>query len=216
MIGAVICFIGDILLGYFTPMPGFGNRIVGISFSYRWADVDPVRFAIAGFLGVVALLLMFSGFYGIYLRMKRNNDGLSKLFLISAFVFVSVGTLYHNVFSITAYTYNKLMSCGFDQAQDFSMDIFNTFILVSIPAAIGYACMTVVFFFSCLKGNIFSKRWMCLVNPLVCMLFCVVLSKILPQTPFVNGIFSMGQQSIGLFTVFMALFATSRGGEIHS
>ncbi|MBQ8984186.1 MAG: hypothetical protein IJ079_11435 [Lachnospiraceae bacterium] len=215
MVGAVICFIGDILLGLFTPALEFGNKIVGISFSYEWADVEPVRFVIAGFLGSVALLLMFSGFYGIYLRMKDRNDGLSSLFLLSAFVFVSVGTLYHNVFAVTAYTYNKLMACGFDQAQDISMDIFNTFILVSIPAAIGYACMTVVFFISCLKGNIYPKRWMCFINPLVCMLICVALSKILPQTPFVNGIFSMGQQSIGLFIVFMTLFVTSKGIKAH-
>ena len=65
--------------------------------------------------------------------------------MISAFVFVSVGTLYHNVFAVTAYVYNKLSFYGFENAERFSMDIFNTFIIVGIPAAVGYACMSIVF-----------------------------------------------------------------------
>ena len=89
---------------------------------------------------------------GVYLRMKANKDRLSKLFLLSAFVFVSVGTLYHNVFAVTAYVYNKLSFYGFENAERFSMDIFNTFIIVGIPAAVGYACMSIVFFISCVKG----------------------------------------------------------------
>lgn len=48
IIGSIICFIGDNLLGFFTPTPNFGNKIVGISFSYEWAEVDPARFALAG------------------------------------------------------------------------------------------------------------------------------------------------------------------------
>ena len=152
MIGALICFTGDILLGFFTPAPDFMNKYVGICFSYEWAEADPVRFAIAGFLGTIALLLIFLGFYGVYLRMKANKDRLSKLFLLSAFVFVSVGTLYHNVFAVTAYVYNKLSFYGFENAERFSMDIFNTFIIVGIPAAVGYECMSIVFFISCVKG----------------------------------------------------------------
>lgn len=215
MIGALICFVGDNLLGYYTPAPDFGNKIVGINFSYEWADVDPVRFVIAGLLGVVALLLMFAGLYGIYLRMKDKNDRLSAFFLTSAFLFVSVGTLYHNVFAITAYTYNKLMDCRFEAAQQISMDIFNSFILVSVPAAVGYACVAVVYFISCFKGNIYPKRGMSFINPLILMLICIMLSKILPRTPFVNGVLSMGQQSIGLFFVFLTLYFTSKEKVMH-
>lgn len=48
------------------------------------------------------------------------------------------------------------------------------------------------------------------------MFICVILSKLLPQTSFVNGVVSMGQQSIGFFIVFLALLITCgnlRGGE---
>ena len=216
MIGALICFTGEILLGFFTPAPDFMNKYIGICFSYEWAEADPVRFAIAGFLGTIALLLIFLGFYGVYLRMKANKDRLSKLFLQSAFVFVSVGTLYHNVFAVTAYVYNKLSFYGFENAERFSMDIFNTFIIVGIPAAVGYACMNIVFFISCVKGNIYPKRSLCFINPLAIMFICVILSKLLPQTSFVNGVVSMGQQSIGFSIVFLALLITCgnlRGGE---
>ncbi len=53
-------------------------------------------------------------------------------------------------------------------------------------------------------------------NPLAIMFICVILSKLLPQTSFVNGVVSMGQQSIGFFIVFLALLITCgnlRGGE---
>jgi hypothetical protein len=93
---------------------------------------------------------------------------------------------------------------------------FNTFIIVGIPAAVGYACMSIVFFISCVKGNIYPKRSLCFINPLAIMIICVILSKLLPQTSFVNGVVSMGQQSIGFFIVFLALLITCgnlRGGE---
>lgn len=74
----------------------------------------------------------------------------------------------------------------------------------------------IVFFISCVKGNIYPKRSLCFINPLAIMIICVILSKLLPQTFFVNGVVSMGQQSIGFFIVFLALLITCgnlRGGE---
>ena len=51
---------------------------------------------------------MFCGFYAIYREMITKKCNYSKLFIICAFVFASVGTLYHCVFAMTAYIYNKL------------------------------------------------------------------------------------------------------------
>ena len=198
IIGSIICFIGDNLLGFYTPTPNFGNKIVGISFSYEWAEVDPARFAVAGFLGVVALIMMFAGMYAVYLRMKNNGDSLSKPFLLSALLFVSVGTLYHNVFAITAYIFNRLSPSGMETAQTISMEIFNTYILVGALAAVGYAGLVILFFISSFRGNIYPHRSMCLINPFIIMVLSLILSKLLPQTPIVNGFFGMGQQSIGL------------------
>ena len=210
IIGSIICFIGDNLLGFFTPTPNFGNKIVGISFSYEWAEVDPARFAVAGFLGVVALIMMFAGMYAVYLRMKNNGDNLSKPFLLSSFLFVSVGTLYHNVFAITAYIFNRLSPGGIEDAQVLSMEVFNTFIIVGALAAVGYAGLVIMFFVSSLRGSIYPHRYMCLINPFIIMVLSLMLSKILPQTPLVNGFLGMGQQSIGLFITFVALYMTSK------
>ena len=87
IVGAIICFVGDNLLGYFVPSADFGNKLLCINFSYDWANVNPIRFVIAGLCGVVSLLMMFSGFYGIYIRIYQNqmfaliclNDVLQKL-----------------------------------------------------------------------------------------------------------------------------------------
>ena len=209
IIGSVICFIGDNLLGFYAPTPNFGNKIVGIKFSYEWAEVNPIRFAVAGFFGVVALIMMFAGMYAVYLRMKNNGDNLSRPFLLSSFLFVSVGTLYHNVFAITAYIFNRLSPSGMETAQTISMEIFNTYILVGALAAVGYAGLVILFFISGLRGNIYPHRYMCLINPFIIMILSLILSKILPQTPIVNGFFGMGQQSIGLFITFVALYMTT-------
>ncbi len=208
IIGSIICFIGDNLLGFYTPTVGFSNKIVGISFSYDWADVNPIRFAVAGFLGIISLIMMFAGLYAVHLRMKNSGDKLSKPFLMSSFLFVTVGTLYHNVFAITAYIFNRLSSGGIEKAKLLSMEVFDTFILVGALAAVGYAGVVILFFVSSIRGSIYPHRYMCLINPFIIMLLSMILSKVLPQTPLVNGFFGMGQQSIGLFVVFVALYMT--------
>ena len=207
IIGAIICFIGDNLLGYFVPASDFGNKLMCISFSYDWASVNPIRFVMAGLCGVVSLLMMFAGFYGVYIRIK-SDEFISKIYLLASFIFVSVGTLYHNVFAIAAYIYNKLVNCGFDNAQAFTMDVFNTFILVGSLAALGYAVIVITIFVQSIRGKIYPFKWMCIINPFLFMIVCIVLTKILPQTAFVNGVFDLGQQSIGLFIMFLALRLT--------
>ena len=209
MTGAVICFIGDNLLGAYVPATDFGSRLMCISFSYEWANVHPYIFAAAGACGVISLMLMFAGFYAIYMRMKDADSGLARPFLLSSFVFTAAGTLYHNVFAIAAYVYNRLSSVGYAGAKEFSLELFKVFIIVSIPAVIGYAGMTVMMFVSAFKGEI-MQRHMCLINPFILMVGCIILSKLLPQTAFVNGVFGFGQQSIGLFIVFLTMYITGK------
>lgn len=214
ILGAIICFIGDNLLGYYTPAADFGNKVMRINFSYEWADVSSYRFVVAGACGVISLLMMFAGFYGIYLRMKKLNSKFSKPFLFSSFIFVAVGTMYHNVFAIAAYIFNKLSNYGFMEAKKLTLDVFNTFILVGAFAAVGYAVMVILFFIDSIKGVIYPKKWMCIINPFVFMMICIVLSKVLPQTAFVNGVFDLGQQSVGLFIVFCVLLFTASHYDI--
>ena len=209
ILGAIICFVGDNLLGYFIPSSDFGSKLLCINFSLAWADADPIRFVIAGLCGVVSLLMMFAGFYGIYSRIKTDKR-ISRIFLFASFVFVSVGTLYHNVFAIAAYIYNKLVQSGFDNAQTLTMEVFNNFIFVGSLAALGYAVMVVVIFIEAIRGKLYPSKWMCVLNPFLIMIVCILLSKALPQTAFVNGVFGLGQQSIGLFILFMTLYLTSK------
>jgi len=133
---------------------------------------------------------------------------MSKVYLLASFIFVSVGTLYHNVFAIAAYIYNRLVNVGFSNAEAFTLEVFNTFILVGSLAAFGYAVMVAVMFLAAIKGIVYPYKWMAIINPAFFMIICIVLSKILPQTAFVNGVFDLGQQSIGLFIVFLVLYLT--------
>lgn len=207
IVGAIICFVGDNLLGYFVPSADFGNKLLCINFSYDWANVNPIRFVIAGLCGVVSLLMMFSGFYGIYIRIKKDRL-LSKIYLLASFVFVSVGTMYHNVFAIAAYIYNRLVNSGINNAESLTLDVFNTFILVGSLAALGYAVMVAVMLLEAIRGNVYPYKWMSIINPAFFMIICILLSKILPQTAFVNGVFDLGQQSVGLLIVFLTLYFT--------
>ena len=207
ILGALICFVGDNLLGYFVPSADFGNKLMCINFSYDWANVNPIRFVMAGLCGVISLLMMFAGFYGLYTRIQKDKT-MSKIYLFASFVFVSVGTLYHNVFAIAAYIYNRLVNDGFANAKSLSLEVFNTFILVGAFAALGYVVMVAVMFWEAIKGNVYPYKWMCIINPAFFMAICILLSKILPQTALVNGFFDLGQQSIGLFIVFITLYFT--------
>lgn len=206
--GAIICFVGDNLLGYFVPSAEFGNMLLCVNFSYDWANVNPIRFVIAGLCGVVSLLMMFAGFYGIYSRIKKDKT-MSKAYLLASFVFVSVGTLYHNVFAIAAYIYNRLVNGGIGNAEALTLEVFNTFILVSLLAALGYTAMVVIMFIEAVRGNLYPYKWMCIINLAFFMIICILLSKILPQTAFVNGVFDLGQQNVGLFIVFITLYLTN-------
>jgi len=69
IIGSVLCFAGDMLLGCFTPSKEFGNSIIFPPFSDDWANSSPYRFVVGGLFGLIALLLMFCGFYAIYREM---------------------------------------------------------------------------------------------------------------------------------------------------
>ena len=73
IIGSVLCFTGDMLLGCFAPSKEFGNSIIFPPFSEDWANSSPNRFIIGGLFGVIALLLMFCGFYAIYREMIVKN-----------------------------------------------------------------------------------------------------------------------------------------------
>lgn len=209
ILGAIICFIGDNLIGFFMPAEDFGSKLLCINFSYEWTLVNPLRFVVAGICGVVSLLMMFCGFYGIYLRMKKGNSKSAKLFLFGAFLFVAVGTMYHNVFTIAAYVFNKLSYAGFPAAKDFTMDLFNKFIVVGALAAVGYGIVVILMFVDSLRGIIFPHKWMSIINPFFFMVICIVLSKMLPQSAFINGVFNLGQQSLGLFIVFLVLIFTT-------
>ena len=79
-----------------------------------------------------------------------------------------------------------------------------------ISAAGEYAVMVVVMFLEAIKGDVYPYKWMCIINPAFFMIVCILLSKILPQTAFVNGVFDLGQQSVGLFIVFITLYFTCK------
>ncbi len=56
IIGSVLCFAGDMLLGCFTPSKELGNAIIFPPFSDDRANSSPYRFIVGGMFGVIALL----------------------------------------------------------------------------------------------------------------------------------------------------------------
>lgn len=209
IIGSVLCFAGDMLLGCFTPSKEFGNSIIFPPFSDDWASASPYRFIVGGSFGVIALLLMFCGLYAIYRIMMAKRCKCSKLFMICAFVFVSVGTLYHCVFAITAYIYNKLCNLQVLEARLIAEELFFVFIGVASLAAVAFAGLSVYLFFVSITGKFSNKKWLSIFNPLLIMLVLIILSKILPASKVVNGVFAWGQQSLALFITFMVFLIYS-------
>lgn len=206
IIGTIICFVGDMLLGCFTPSSSRGMEKLFPAFSEEWSKVNGIRFVFGGICGIVALLLIFLGFFAIYLSMENWNTLYRKIFLISSFVFVAVGTLYHCIFAITAWLYNRLTNCNVTYAKQISEEFFFTFIFVSALAAVGFTLLSFIMFIAAMKGVWTNSKWFILVNPLLVMMLSVVLAKLLPQNAIFTGIFDWGQQSISLLAVFSIFF----------
>ena len=133
----------------------------------------------------------------------------SKLFIICAFVFVSVGTLYHCVFAMTAYIYNRLYTLQVLESKLIAEQLFFVFIAVASLAAVAFAGLSVYLFFMTITGKFNNERWLSIFNPLLIMLVLIILSKILPANKVVNGVFAWGQQSIALFITFMMFLICS-------
>ena len=206
VIGAVICFIGDNLLGNFYPAEGFGNAVIFPAFSYDWGNADSIRFLLGGALGVIALLMMYLGYYSIYMLIRDVHDKFAKIFIVGAFIFTAVGTLYHCVFAITAFLYNELKVADITNAELFSEKVFNSFIFIAFPAAAGFGIVVIILFIITVKKMINNSYWLVVVNPLIIMLVCILLSKLLPRCAMVNGVFGWGQQSIALFFTFLVYY----------
>lgn len=145
LFGCVLCFISDNLLGYFSPSESFGVSSIFPSFSTEWAEANPIRLVLGGGLGAIALLLMFLGFYSIYLLIKAKHNILSGLFIIGAFLFSSMGPLYHCVFSFTAYLYNRLTFLKIANAEEIAETIFTPFIFAAMPAAVGFFLLQLLY-----------------------------------------------------------------------
>ncbi|MCH5296559.1 MAG: hypothetical protein J1E85_02695 [Ruminococcus sp.] len=202
IIGTIICFVGDMLLGCFYPSNSTGISMLFPAFSEEWANINGIRFVFGAICGVIALLMMFCGFYAIFLSMEKWKTKYRKIFLIASFVFVSVGTVYHCVFAITAWIYNKLIIYNPMQAEQISKEFFNTFIFVAMLAAVGFVILSYILFLAAMKGVWKNTKGFILVNPILFMVLSVLLAKLLPQNAIVTGVFDWGQQSISLLLVF--------------
>lgn len=201
--GSVLCFCGDMLLGCFYPIEKVGIFHLFPAFSEEWSNATSIRFIIGGLLGVIALLLMFCGFYAISVLLKEKVGKYDKLFFIASIVFVSVGTLYHCVFAISAWLYNQLAEENIVLAKRISERFFTTFICVAFLAAISFIILSIIIFCVAIKGTWGKKRWV-LINPLLFMGISIMVATVLPANAIINGVFDWGQQSLALLLVFCA------------
>ena len=113
-----------------------------------------------------------------------------KLFIICAFVFVLVSTLYRFVFAMTAYISGKLYNLQVLKAKLISEQLFFAFIAVASLAAVAFAGLSVYLFFVTITGKFNNKKWLSIFNSLLIMLVLITLSKILPANKVINGVFA--------------------------
>ncbi|MDE6874667.1 MAG: hypothetical protein K2P87_09455 [Lachnospiraceae bacterium] len=113
-----------------------------------------------------------------------------KLFIICAFVFVLVSTLYRFVFAMTAYISGKLYNLQVLKAKLISEQLFFAFIAVASLAAVAITGLSVYLFFVTITGKFNNKKWLSIFNPLLIMLVLITLSKILPANKVINGVFA--------------------------
>lgn len=201
IIGTAVCFGGDLLLGCFYPSERIGIFNLFPAFSEEWVNASPIRFVLGGLCGVIALPMMFCGFYAIYKLLKAQGSKYDKSFLAFSAIFSSVGILYHCVFAMSGWLYNQLATVDIILAKQISEQAFTSFISIASFAAIGFAFLSITIFLVAVEGTWGNRVWV-LVNPLLFMGVLIATAMVLPANAIVNGVFDWGQQSISLFIFF--------------
>lgn len=175
LLGALLVGLGEFYLHYST-------NVLNAKSDFAFFDFVPIEnLKIGHFLAIIGIPFYFAGYLHIYRMLKSGNETLARVVLVLGFIAFAVGgvwigsrgfmgSLVHLQNEMPAETYSKIITN------------YNSFleILVQVLRVV-IALLSIAFSWAILKGGTFYSKSMVFFNPIVILIFFVLIGMAIPQ-----------------------------------
>lgn len=175
LFGAILVGFGEFYLHYST-------NVLNIKSDFAFFEFVPIENLKMGhFLAITGIPFYFAGYLHIYRMLKSGNETLARTVLGLGFIAFAVGgvwigsrgfmgSLVHLQNEMSAETYSKIITN------------YNSFleILVQVLRVV-IALLSIAFSWAILKGGTFYSKSMALFNPILILIFFVLIGMALPK-----------------------------------
>ena len=115
-------------------------------------------------LGVLALMMIFSGYVGLYEWMKQFSVHCAGIMLASSALFFIPGTAHHVFCGVMEWFYIRLGRT--ENARETVLEFFNKTSATMYACYLGLAIFSVALFFMVVTGKTNIPQWCCIFNAL--------------------------------------------------
>ena len=163
-LGHLLCGCCDCLLTYVPGGRKFGAK--QLSDSHLMAETFekmPLKNPLLSMLlGCFALFMCSFGYYGIYLWMKEFSEVYAVIILISAALFLIVGTAHHIFCGVSEWFYVRMERT--EEAFRAVIKLFRDTSVTMIGCYLGWAVFGIALFIAVITGVTDIPRWACIFN----------------------------------------------------
>ena len=163
-LGHLLCGYCDCLLTYVPGGRKFGakqlsdNNLMAETFE-KMPLQNPL---LSMLLGCLALFMCSFGYYGIYLWMKEFSEVYAVILLISAALFLIVGTAHHILCGVSEWFYIRMERT--EEAFSAVIKLFRDTSVTMIGCYLGWAVFGITLFIAVITGATDIPRWACIFN----------------------------------------------------
>ena len=163
-LGHLLCGCCDCLLTYVPGGRKFGAK--QLSDSHLMAETFekmPLKNPLLSMLlGCFALFMCSFGYYGIYLWMKEFSEVYAVIILISAALFLIVGTAHHIFCGVSEWFYVRMERT--EEAFRAVIKLFRDTSVTMIGCYLGWTVFGIALFIAVITGVTDIPRWACIFN----------------------------------------------------
>ena len=175
LLGAILVGFGEFYLHYST-------NVLNATGDFAFFEFVPIEnLKIGHFLAIIGIPFYFAGYLHIYRMLKNGNETLARIVLGLGFIAFAVGgvwigsrgfmgSLVHLQNEMPAETYSKIITN------------YNSFLEILLQVLrVVIALLSIAFSWAILKGGTFYNKSMLFFNPILILIFFVIIGMALPQ-----------------------------------
>ena len=207
---ALYGIIGGILMMLANILVHSGTGMTGEKPDPGWLTLPAGLCGVSECIAVLGALGLLAGWFSLY-RMTEETCGLKmqKLALIPAFGVVGMALFHGNISCIEPLIYQVLSNNGGEEMYP-AMDaiISGSFAPVDLLILVAFYLQVIVLIYGVFSGKFGCKKWLIIFNPVLGLVFGLVLGAILP--PSLNGV-SLGMRGLGEGIMYIIPFTYWKG-----